>query len=138
MGDGPEADGPQGLFCRGSFRVTGTGWGNLDRPDGTNPSSRVCAPARIGYSSVRTPGTTRRAPALGPERGRGSVGRASPCQGEGRGFESRRPLGDARHRRVATVVDRSTPLAEWPSGLGKGLQSPLQGFDSPLRLLARV
>jgi hypothetical protein len=25
--------------------------------------------------------------------GRGSVGRASPCQGEGRGFESRRPLG---------------------------------------------
>ena len=24
--------------------------------------------------------------------GRGSVGRASPCQGEGRGFESRRPL----------------------------------------------
>src|SRR3954452_21268732 len=27
------------------------------------------------------------------QRGRGSVGRASPCQGEGRGFESRRPLG---------------------------------------------
>ncbi len=26
------------------------------------------------------------------QRGRGSVGRASPCQGEGRGFESRRPL----------------------------------------------
>src|SRR5687767_1394339 len=26
-------------------------------------------------------------------RGRGSAGRASPCQGEGRGFESRRPLG---------------------------------------------
>lgn len=26
--------------------------------------------------------------------GRGSVGRASPCQGEGRGFESRRPLGE--------------------------------------------
>ncbi len=25
-------------------------------------------------------------------RGRGSAGRASPCQGEGRGFESRRPL----------------------------------------------
>ena len=24
--------------------------------------------------------------------GRGSAGRASPCQGEGRGFESRRPL----------------------------------------------
>src|SRR5262249_31758496 len=30
-------------------------------------------------------------------RGRGSVGRASPCQGEGRGFESRRPLHTTRH-----------------------------------------
>ena len=25
-------------------------------------------------------------------------------------------------------------LAEWPSGLGKGLQSPVHGFDSRLRL----
>jgi hypothetical protein len=35
--------------------------------------------------------------------GRGSAGRASPCQGEGRGFESRRPLhegpGQRHHRR---------------------------------------
>ena len=30
-------------------------------------------------------------------RGRGSVGRASPCQGEGRGFESRRPLHSRPH-----------------------------------------
>lgn len=30
--------------------------------------------------------------------GRGSVGRASPCQGEGREFESRRPLGDSSTR----------------------------------------
>ena len=37
-------------------------------------------------------------------RGRGSVGRASPCQGEGRGFESRRPLGDAEHRRVRSTA----------------------------------
>ena len=29
---------------------------------------------------------------LSVPRGRGSAGRASPCQGEGRGFESRRPL----------------------------------------------
>ena len=36
--------------------------------------------------------------------GRGSVGRASPCQGEGRGFESRRPLGDAEHRRGQPAV----------------------------------
>src|SRR6202035_2143706 len=27
-----------------------------------------------------------------------------------------------------------TPTAEWPSGLGKGLQSPVHGFDSRLRL----
>src|SRR6266567_4550509 len=34
----------------------------------------------------------------GPVCGRGSAGRASPCQGEGRGFESRRPLGGAGRR----------------------------------------
>jgi hypothetical protein len=28
----------------------------------------------------------------------------------------------------------SLGLAEWPSGLGKGLQSPVHGFDSRLRL----
>ncbi len=27
--------------------------------------------------------------------GRSSIGRASPCQGEGRGFETRRPLHDS-------------------------------------------
>ena len=79
--------------------------------------------------------------------GRGSVGRASPCQGEGRGFES---PSSARRRRTPSgstgrlsgsmagllqcgfnwLVRRKTPLAEWPSGLGKGLQSPLHGFDS--------
>ena len=51
--------------------------------DGHVPRVRVCASGRIGYSSERTPRV---------RRGRGSVGRASPCQGEGRGFESRRPL----------------------------------------------
>lgn len=49
--------------------------------------------------------------------GRSSVGRASPCQGEGRRFETGRPLrGD---------------VAEW---LGKGLQNPVPGFDSRRRL----
>ena len=37
--------------------------------------------------------------------GRSAVGSASPCQGEGRGFESRRPL----ERRVSLAV-------EWPRG----------------------
>ena len=27
------------------------------------------------------------------------------------------------------------PTAEWPSGLGKGLQSPVRGFDSRFRLV---
>ncbi len=38
---------------------------------------------------------------LDGSRGRGSVGRASPCQGEGRGFESRRPLHTASRSRIA-------------------------------------
>jgi hypothetical protein len=43
-------------------------------------------------SSILTLGTTN-ALSLGAQAGgSGSVGRASPCQGEGRGFESRLPL----------------------------------------------
>src|ERR1700733_803035 len=37
-----------------------------------------------------------------------------------------------RYRRRAP--HRGSPLAEWPSGLGKGLQSPVRGFDSRFRL----
>ena len=54
-------------------------------------------------SGTRLSAAARRTPLLGglrarrlefsTQRGRGSAGRASPCQGEGRGFESRRPLG---------------------------------------------
>ena len=45
--------------------------------------------------------------AAGRQCGRGSAGRASPCQGEGRGFESRRPLGGAGRRlaKFATTPD---------------------------------
>ena len=32
------------------------------------------------------------------------------------------------------MVVRGSP-AEWPSGLGKGLQSPVRGFDSRLRIV---
>ena len=32
---------------------------------------------------------------------------------------------------------RHALVAEWPSGLGKGLQSPVHGFDSRLRLCLR-
>ena len=47
-----------------------------------------------------------------PARGRGSAGRASPCQGEGRGFESRRPLG----ARLASSGGEQAPTVEWPRG----------------------
>ena|GEM_PF-2400687 len=39
-------------------------------------------------------------------RGRSAAGSASPCQGEGRGFESRRPLEGVIH----------TVMVEWPRG----------------------
>ena len=50
---------------------------------------------------------SRRATTSFVARGCSAVGSASPCQGEGRGFESRHPLEGA----VA-----STPAVEWPSG----------------------
>ena len=43
--------------------------------------------------------------ALPSSRGRSAAGSASPCQGEGRGFESRRPLEDAS-RRLAAPTSR--------------------------------
>jgi hypothetical protein len=36
---------------------------------------------------------------------------------------------------ASSDVGRAASVAEWPSGLGKGLQSPVHGFDSRLRLL---
>jgi hypothetical protein len=115
----------------------------VGRACGPYPGMRVCPPDRIGYSSLRIP-VWCRAGAAGRLRGRGSVGRASPCQGEGRGFESRRPLGGAGSRLACRRSARlfgtgptprvGRPVAEWPSGLGKGLQSPVRGFDSRFRL----
>ena len=57
-------------------------------------------------------------------RGRSAVGSASPCQGEGRGFESRRPL-EGSTRPFGGVAERR----------GKGLQIPLHGFKSRLHLV---
>jgi hypothetical protein len=63
-------------------------------------------------------------------RGRGSAGRASPCQGEGRGFESRRPLGAS--------LAQSLWGAVFPGGVaerrGNGLQIRVHGFKSRLHL----
>ena len=60
-------------------------------------------------------------------RGCGSVGRASPCQGEGRGFESRHPL---------SIGNPHDPIGR--GGLaerrGSGLQSRIHGFESRTHL----
>src|SRR5215469_3421592 len=42
--------------------------------------------------------------------------------------------GSARLFGIAGCRERAPRAAEWPSGLGKGLQSPVHGFDSRLRL----
>ena len=62
--------------------------------------------------------------------GRGSVGRASPCQGEGRGFESRRPLG------VGLVPAATGPVLTGgvAERRGNGLQIRVHGFKSRLHL----
>ena len=41
---------------------------------------------------------------------------------------------EGAYARAAWPLWHSPFMAEWPSGLGKGLQSPVHGFDSRLRL----
>src|ERR671928_1092774 len=67
------------------------------------------------------------------QRGRGSVGRASPCQGEGRGFESRRPLGTSGAGREtgARVRWSGREARQRPAKPSTRVQIP-----SPPRLLA--
>ena len=73
--------------------------------------------------------------------GRGSVGRASPCQGEGRGFESRRPLRERRTRHQCRerlfhkMRKHRGGLAE---RRGNGLQSRVHGFESRTHLHRRL
>ena len=75
---------------------------------------------------VRGPGGAadcpRRPAKVWPTCGRGSAGRASPCQGEGRGFESRRPLQESRRSgaifRVALQSQRRPPHARWANRTG--------------------
>jgi len=65
-------------------------------------SRNLCGPAQVDYRRA-----SHRATISSVARGCSAVGSASPCQGEGRGFESRHPLEGA----VA-----SNPAVEWPSG----------------------
>src|SRR5690625_1669302 len=51
--------------------------------------------------------------------GRGAAGSASPCQGEGRGFESRRPLEEAS----------GLTSVEWPSGEAAACEAVCAGSN---------
>src|SRR5699024_4700378 len=89
------------------------------------------------HARALPPFPTRRSSDLGLQTcGCGSVGRASPCQGEGRGFESRHPLGGGGPSMETTGLTSS------PGGLaerrGSGLQSRIHGFESRTHLAARA
>ena len=62
----------------------------------------LCGPAQVDYCRA-----SHRATISSVARGCSAVGSASPCQGEGRGFESRHPLEGA---------NGINPAVEWPSG----------------------
>src|SRR5581483_11060665 len=64
-------------------------------------SRDLCGPAQVDYRRA-----SHRATILSVARGCSAVGSASPCQGEGRGFESRHPLEGGG----------VNPAVEWPSG----------------------
>ena len=67
-------------------------------------------------------------------RGCGSVGRASPCQGEGRGFESRHPLGRlAQRERASLTRKRSLVRSQYrpPDGPGACRSGPLSQIWTP-------
>src|SRR5580693_4513545 len=64
---------------------------------------KLCRPARLDYRRA-----SHRATISPVARGCSAVGSASPCQGEGRGFESRHPLEGCKWYQ--------TPAVEWPSG----------------------
>src|SRR5690349_7017233 len=62
--------------------------------------------------------------------GRSAAGSASPCQGEGRGFESRRPLGGRQESRGDTSV-------EWPRGEATACKAVYTG-SNPVSTSTRV
>ena len=91
----------------------------------------LCGPARLDYCRA-----SHRATISPVARGCSAVGSASPCQGEGRGFESRHPLEGA----IASI-----PAVEWPSGEATACKAVHTGsipvstsrFVSPARLAQR-
>lgn len=127
--DRRDHDGPRGSICAARFR-----WPNVyacrngEQPEGRRVTALRSADAR----TVRSRGTGRehgkgcdtvsdRTSAEGQMiRGCSSAGRASPCHGEGRGFDSRQPLGE-HHPRMHAINEKArsartqVPVG-WPSG----------------------
>jgi hypothetical protein len=125
-------------------------------PDGDTVEV-LSQPLRVDRGSVRYPpqqfrtsltgpdgmvsGQKRRSPIWSQPRGR----ILPPCQGGGRGFESRRPLVGGPVRALVSCPGRlsiricnscgSGGVAEW---LGKGLQNPVHRFNSGPRLGSAV
>src|SRR5436190_20989 len=57
-------------------------------------------------------------------------GRASPCQGEGREFESRHPLGRKAGRgSTATAAPIEAPMVVWPRGEATACKAVYTGFN---------
>ena len=92
----------------------------------------LCGPAQVDYRRA-----SHRATISSVARGCSAVGSASPCQGEGRGFESRHPLEGCKWYQ--------TPAVEWPSGEATACKAVHTGsipvstsrFVSPARLAQR-
>ena len=94
-------------------------------------SWNLCGPAQVDYRRA-----SHRATISSVARGCGAVGSAQPCQGWGRGFESRHPLEGA---------NGINPAVEWPSGEATACKAVHTGsipvstsrFVSPARLAQR-
>ena len=109
---------------------------------------RVCPASRIGYSSERTPVLV--APGAARARKHADVAQLVAhhlakvrVAGSNPVVRSEAPDAVVCGRRP-TRLPGNLPsswwpgVAEWPSGLGKGLQSPVRGFDSRFRLDGRL
>jgi hypothetical protein len=90
-------------------------------------------PGSATVLNARHPGRRGFAQRQGGSCGRGSVGRASPCQGEGRGFESRRPLGGVGRRIAVPMASTAPGNPVWFLGSGRGgvAEWPRQGPAKP-------
>jgi hypothetical protein len=92
----------------------------------------LCGPARVDYRRA-----SHRATISSVARGCSAVGSASPCQGEGRGFESRHPLGRCnwhQSQRWSGRVVRQRPAKPCTR---VRFPSPPPALDSPARLAQR-